>query len=308
MKNILIIKHGSLGDIISSTSVLNDLRKHYSKDRLFVITTENFRFFFQDSPFTNNIIVDKRGGIYETFKIIKKIINLKFNLIIDLQNSNRTSIYAFFLKIFSSTDINGTGIFANIRYKNDYSKLPTVIDGLSNQVEMLGISCTRKPCLDWLSNKTFDWSLIQNKRYFIINSGCSQNNSQKKWNKKNFLHIAKYLISKNILPVLIGANKDKESTDYIFKNSKNILNLYNRSSLNIIYEISKKSLGAISNDTGPAHLIAASGCKIHLVLSSFSNIKTVIPRGYNVSFTQKNNIDDVSSSEVIKELDKNFNL
>ena len=78
--------------------------------------------------------------------------------------------------------------------------------------------------------------------------------------------------------------------------------------MNIIYEISKKSLGAISNDTGPAHLIAASGCKIHLVLSSFSNIKTVIPRGNNVSFTQKNNIDDVSSGEVIKELDKNFNL
>ena len=76
--------------------------------------------------------------------------------------------------------------------------------------------------------------------------------------------------------------------------------------MHVVYQISKKAIGAISNDTGPAHLIAASGCKIHLVLSSFSNIYTVIPKSSNVTFTQKNNINEISSEEIIKEIKKNM--
>ena len=78
--------------------------------------------------------------------------------------------------------------------------------------------------------------------------------------------------------------------------------------MNVVYQISKKAIGAISNDTGPAHLIAASGCNIHLVLSSFSNIQTVIPQGANVTYTQKKNINAISSEEIINEIKKNFNL
>ena len=76
--------------------------------------------------------------------------------------------------------------------------------------------------------------------------------------------------------------------------------------MNVVYQISKKALGAISNDTGPAHLIAASGWKIHLVLSSFSNVHTVIPKASNVTFTQKNNINEISVEEIIEELKKNM--
>ena len=74
--------------------------------------------------------------------------------------------------------------------------------------------------------------------------------------------------------------------------------------LSIKYQ--KKQLELLSNDTGPAHLIAASGCKIHLVLSSFSNVHTVIPKASNVTFTQKNNINEISVEEIIKEIKKNM--
>ena len=36
LKKILIIKHGSLGDIISATSVLKDIRDNYLKDEIII--------------------------------------------------------------------------------------------------------------------------------------------------------------------------------------------------------------------------------------------------------------------------------
>ena len=89
---------------------------------------------------------------------------------------------------------------------------------------------------------------------------------------------------------------------------KNVLNLFNKSPLSIIFQLSQRSIGAISNDTGPAHLIAASGCPIHLILSDFSNTKTVIPQGTNVSFIRKKDIKNILVEEVIEDLNNKFDI
>ena len=40
--------------------------------------------------------------------------------------------------MFLKIKINGTGIFSTHRYKYDKINMPSVIDGLSNQIEVLG--------------------------------------------------------------------------------------------------------------------------------------------------------------------------
>lgn len=304
----MVIKHGSLGDIISATSVLKDIRDHYYNDNIIILTTIKFKKFFIESPFVNNVMIDNRDSFFKTISLLNKIIKLNIDLIIDLQNSRRTRIYEFFFRLFLSAEINGTGFFATIRYKNIYNKLPSVVEGLSNQIEKLGVQTRRKPFLNWLSDKSFDWGQVDNKKFIIINPGCSKNNYYKRWSERKYTEICKFLILKKILPILIGSKDDKNYIDFIVNHENTVLDLCNKSPLNVVYQISKKAIGAISNDTGPAHLIAASGCNIHLVLSSFSNIQTVIPQGSNVTYTQKKYINEISSEEIIKEIEKNFNL
>ena len=107
---------------------------------------------------------------------------------------------------------------------------------------------------------------------------------------------------------MIGANKDKEVIKNIILKTDAALNLYNLSPLKTIYSLANLAVGALSNDTGPAHLIAGTGCRIHLVLSSFSKVSKVVPRGTNVSFTQKDDINNIKPSEIIITLKKMLNI
>ena len=308
MKKILLIKHGSLGDIISSTSAMHDIRKHYINDKLIILTTQEYRSFFEQSYFFDEILIDNRKSFFSTILILKKIIQLNIDLIIDLQNSKRTSIYALLLRLLSKVKINGTGLYSTHKYKSLSKNLPSVINGLSNQIEILGIKTTRKPFLDWLNKEPFNFKSLINQNFVIINPGCSKKNFQKKWPAENYAKLCSYLISIDILPIIIGSSLDKEEVKIIESRENKILNLLNKSPLDVVFQLSQKAIGAISNDTGPAHLIAASGCKIHLLLSSFSNIQTVIPQGDNVSYTQEKMIENILVEDVIKKLNKIFKL
>jgi len=308
LKKILLIKHGSLGDIISSTSVIYDIRKHYKNDKLIILTMQKYKSFFAESSFFDEILIDDRKGFFSIILIFKRILQLNCDLIIDLQNSKRTSIYALLLRLLSKIKINGTGLYSTHRYKSLSKNLPSVINGLSNQIEILGIKTTRKPFLDWLNKDLFNFKSLTNQNFVIINPGCSNKNFQKKWPAENYAKLCSYLISINILPIIIGSHLDQEVVKTIENKEKKILNLLNKSPLDVIFQLSQKAIGAISNDTGPAHLIAASGCKIHLLLSSFSNVQTVIPQGDNVSYTQQKMIESIAVEDVIKKLNKIFIL
>ena len=308
LKKILIIKHGSLGDIISATSVLKDIRDNYLKDEITILTSNKYKNFFIDSHLVNKVLVDDRKGLIASIYLINKILKMQIDLVINLQNSRRTTIYELFFRLFTSATINGTGIFSTSRYKLNLGNLPSVIEGLSNQIELLDIKCRRKPYLEWLNNHSFDFNQIDHQRLIIVNPGCSRKNIQKKWSSEKYAAICKVLISKNILPILIGSKEDQECINIIEKKVKDVLNLCNKSPLNVVYQLSQKAIGAISNDTGPAHLIAASGCKIHLVLSSFSNVQTVIPQGENVTYTQKEHIDNILPEEIINKLEMIFKI
>ena len=246
---------------------MHDIRNHYRDHKLIILTMKKYEIFFEKSHFFDEILIDNRKNFFSTISIFLKILQLKFDLIIDLQNSKRTSIYALLLRLLSKVKINGTGPYSTHRYQSLSKKIPSVINGLSNQIEILGIKTTRKPFLDWLSKDPFNFKSLINQNFIIINPGCSNKNFQKKWPADNYANLCSYLISINILPIIIGSHLDQEVVRAIESKEKKILNLLNKSPLNVVFQLSKKAIGAISNDTGPAHLIAASGCKIHLLLS-----------------------------------------
>ena len=244
------------------------------------------------------------AGFLSSFSLIRKIINGKYDLIIDLQNSKRTNFYHFFIKIFSSSRINGSRSFVHDRYiiPNQGKESPT--QGLYNQLKLLDIDQS-DPDFSWLVSDKEDQS-IENKEVVLVIPGVSKSGRAKQWSPNKYQQLCSFLESKGYHICLVGTKHDASSLSNQFLMAcKNIINLIDKSPPEIIYTVATKSQLIISNDTGPGHIAALS--KVNTLWLALDNSVTKA----NLSFRQnshlllKNKMEDLSVNEVQDYIVKN---
>ena len=100
MSNILIIKHGSLGDLIQANGAIKDIKNFYKNRKVFLLTSQPYSIFMSECPYLDGVIIDKRLPRWNLNKLNdlkKKLLRNDFSKIFDLQNSNRTKFYKKFL-------------------------------------------------------------------------------------------------------------------------------------------------------------------------------------------------------------------
>ena len=96
MSNILIIKHGSLGDIAQASGVIQDISENHKEDHVHLLTTKPYFELFKKNPFIHNVILDKRLSRFNLiylYLLMRTLKRLNFQKIFDLQNSSRTKIF-----------------------------------------------------------------------------------------------------------------------------------------------------------------------------------------------------------------------
>ena len=71
MSNILIIKHGSLGDIVQISGVLKDIREAHSGDNIYILTTSPYVELLCRCPHVDGVIIDKRLPRWNLFYLLK---------------------------------------------------------------------------------------------------------------------------------------------------------------------------------------------------------------------------------------------
>jgi len=100
MSNILIIKHGSLGDIAQACGAIQDISENHKGDEIYLLTTKPYFDLFKKNPHISDVILDKRLSrlnLIYLYSLMKNIKKYNFFKVYDLQNSSRT---AFYKKIF----------------------------------------------------------------------------------------------------------------------------------------------------------------------------------------------------------------
>ena len=100
MSNILIIKHGSLGDIVQISGVLRDIREAHNDKKIFILTTLPYVDVLSRCPDLDGVLLDRRlprWNIYYLLKLKKMLSKYNFSHVYDLQNSLRTSFYRKYL-------------------------------------------------------------------------------------------------------------------------------------------------------------------------------------------------------------------
>ena len=302
-KKILIIKHGSLGDIVFALEPILAIQNKFDHSVIDLVTEEKFVSFFKKIKMFNQFIIDNRTGLFSTLSIITKIIRGKYDLIIDLQNSKRTNLYHFFIKIFSKSRINGSRSFAHDRYVIPLQGKESPIQGLFNQLKLLDIDKI-EPDFSWLVSDKEDQSFV-NKEVVLVIPGVSKSGHTKQWPPNKYQQLCSFLESKGYYVCLVGTKHDAESSQPILDHCKNIINLIDKSPPEIIYTLASKSKLIITNDTGPGHIAALS--KVNTLWLALDNSVTKS----NLSFRQnshlvlKNKMEDLTVSEVQDYISKN---
>ena len=60
MSNILIIKHGSLGDIAQASGAIQDISENHNNEQIYLLTTKPYLDLFKKNPYIHDVILDKR--------------------------------------------------------------------------------------------------------------------------------------------------------------------------------------------------------------------------------------------------------
>ena len=302
-KKILVIKHGSLGDIVFSLKPILAIQKKFRNSVIDLVTEEKFIPFFKKIKMFDQFLIDNRKGFSSTLFLISNVISGKYDLIIDLQNSKRTNFYHFFIKIFSRSRINGSRSFAHDRYIIPPQGKESPTQGLFNQLKFLDIGHI-DPDFSWLVSDKEDLS-IENKQVILVIPGVSKSGHKKQWSPNKYQQLCSFLESKGYCICLVGTKHDVESFQPTLDHCKNIINLIDKSPPEVIYTVASKSKLVITNDTGPGHIAALS--KVNTLWLALDNKVTKS----NLSFLQnshlilKNDMDDLSLNEVQDYISKN---
>ena len=155
MSNILIIKHGSLGDIAQACGAIQDISENHKEDQIHLLTTKPYFELFKKNPFIHNIILDKRLSRFNLiylYQLTRNLKNFSFRKIYDLQNSSRTTFYKNILFPKAKSDkwsSSETTLPTNIP-KVEFDKNP-VLDRFDHQLKKSGLntSNTMKPDFSW---------------------------------------------------------------------------------------------------------------------------------------------------------------
>lgn len=246
--SILVIKHGALGDLMQAMGVMKDIRLAYPQATISLLTSPAYISLMKRCSFIDQILVDNREPIWKirAYHALGKLLNQhRFDLVIDLQNSERTFLYHFFW--FRKKTWLGRGFtdpapssgFQGMVDVLEKSKIPTVY--------------CRQPDLSWMVSEIDpflnQWEI--KRPYVVLVPGSSAKNKEKRWS--HYSELAQLLegIKLNVVCV-VGPDESDLIASFTCKVLQS-LDWFTLASL------LKSALFVIGNDTGPTHIAAHVG-------------------------------------------------
>ena len=308
MSNILIIKHGSLGDITQACGAIQDVYENHLSDNIYLLTTKPYVKLFKKCPHISDVILDKRLSKFNLiylFLLMKKIKKLKVTKVYDLQNSSRTSFYKKILfpngqkEVWSSSY---TTLPKN-QTKSEFDKY-SVLERFNHQLTDSGLRTknTIKPDFSWACEEIND---IKNsyklRKYILIFPFCSPHLKIKMWPYYNELIniILKNYKDEYKIITAPGPNEIKDAKNF---NAVSVLDKNQSLNISKLATLIKDSSFVIANDTGPAHMAAHLGAKGLTLFGSHTTAHKVSIERENFKPIQVSDLKKLSAEKVFERM------
>lgn len=298
IRKVLVIKWSAMGDLVMAGAAFEDIARTFREARIDLDTLPPWDTLYREDPRFDHIHCFnlRHGGLVQSWRWLKAIAKVNYDLVIDLQTTDRSRIQLALLGL----------LFKPIRYRAGNkqawpynlrlnSERPHVVPRHALQIagETLaaaGINAaTVYPHLH--IPKTVRASVkallhtrgLDNRRFAALLPGCQAAGYLKRWGKQNYVEFARTLLERDIERIVIlgGPDEMEECAGIARALGNSAVNLCGQTALLELPMICEKATITIANDTGTAHLASAANIPM-VVVCGPTDPRRVLPAGANV--------------------------
>jgi ADP-heptose:LPS heptosyltransferase len=309
LKKVLVIKLGALGDFVLALAAMKRIRLAHPKAKITLLTTPPFEGLAKSSGYFNTIDTDGRSESFSGWwQMIRRLRQAKYDRVYDLQTSRGSSRIFQALRPFPP-QWSGIALGAQLKQRTKGREKMHTLERQADQLRVAGIwpdapitpGEAPAPDLSWILGKRSDKRPVAGapppKPYALFVPGGSAHRLEKRWPVERFTELANILRGKGLDVVVIGGPQESALARAIQKAGSGVRDLTGRTDFAQIAALGARAALAVGNDTGPLHLIAASGAPTIALFSSVSDPMLCGPRGH-VTVIQADNLADLPTQQV----------
>jgi ADP-heptose:LPS heptosyltransferase len=296
---ILVIKLSALGDVIQALGPMAAIRRHHAGAHITALTTKPYESILKASPYFDEVWVDSRPRMTNVpgwMALRRRLRRAKFERVYDLQTSDRSGFYHRLLGPGARPEWSGIAKGCSHPHANPRRDAMHIVDSQAEQLRMAGIADVPPSDVSWLTSDVSRYHLPS--PYVLMILGGSQHRPEKIWPADRFGQLARQLVRKRYLPVLIGTEPERPLADAVRGVCNEARTLIAKTTFADLAALARGAAAAIGGVTGPMHLISAAGAPSLVLFSAISDPAQCGPRGRKVAYLRKDSLADLPVDEV----------
>ena len=305
MTGVLVIKLAALGDFVQAVGPMRRIRAAHPDARLDLLTTAPYASLARATGLFDRIDPDGRPqGLHAHLALAARLRAGRYDRVYDLQTSDRSNAYRLlFWPRFP--EWSGIAPGASHPHANPRRDAMHTLERQAEQLQHAGIwpdapiarGTAPDPDLSFLRSDAAPARLGLRSPYALLVPGASPLRPGKRWPPERYGELAAWLHDRGLSVGVVGGPGEAELGEALARDT-GAVNLAGRTDFAELAALGRDAALVVGNDTGPSHLLAATGAPTLVLFSGESDPALCAPRGAQVHVLQAGRLADLPFAAV----------
>jgi ADP-heptose:LPS heptosyltransferase len=285
---VLVIQLGGMTEFVQALAAAKRIRDAHVGARITLLTTDATKELAEKAPYFDTVEADGKPTEPQAItKLIARIRAAKYDVIYDLEGSNRTKNYFQGLRPWPPK-WSGPVAGASYAYLDPNRGHLNRLDAYAEQLAVADVPVEGAPLtpdLTWVRQVLRDPPRLRpdffgiRGAYVLLLPRGSDALSNRRWPEEKYIDLARRIARGGVTPVILGGPDERPIGAAIAKAEPSAKNLVTRPDLFQNIGLAERASFAVGDDTELMHLAAAAGAPCLVFLSSLNHPDRVSPRG-----------------------------
>jgi ADP-heptose:LPS heptosyltransferase len=268
--DVLVIKLGALGDVILSLPHLTRIKESFPQSRVTLLTAPEYRELVALVPGLE-VVAFPRKGFIAMFQVMRWLLGRRFRLVFDLQGSTRSRIMTLLTQAEQRVGRKAGTSYTHVPADQDdgmhaFQRLNALLDVAGVMPAAQGMPDIFREQSSSAVSAWLEKHVPGDKKRVLMHAGSSRRWQSKRWEEACFIDLARQLEACDFSVIWIGGQDDREVNQRLSKtvgvDASGVFSYID------LIDLGCHAAFAITNDSGPMHLLSLSGIPVYAFFGS----------------------------------------